>query len=59
MPKQSPPIMSMASPYQPLDESQEEIRLCFIRPSTNDTDKIECDIYSIPLCEAAGNYIAL
>jgi hypothetical protein len=49
----------MASPYQPLDASQEEIRLCFMHPSTNDTDKIECDIYSIPLSEAAGNYIAL
>jgi Heterokaryon incompatibility protein (HET) len=51
--------MSTASLYQPLDASQEEIRLCFLHPSTNNNDNIECDIYNIPLCEATGNYIAL
>jgi hypothetical protein len=51
--------MSTASPYQPLDASQEEIRLCFLHPSANDDENIECEIYSIPLCEATGNYIAL
>ncbi|OCL10562.1 hypothetical protein AOQ84DRAFT_289022 [Glonium stellatum] len=46
-------------PYQPLDANQEEIRLCFLHPSTEETEAVECDIYNIPLPQAAGKYTAL